>query len=114
VEKVKKVLKSKNQKREKKPVCEKCDPVIQTYINLSLNDDEALGLLSDLLIVGNPSDLSERNVGEIGYTISAYLQRKLLREATLFGRSKKRLQLEEFEVKGELARIKAYRQQYKK
>ena len=88
------------------PCCKRFRKLAMMYADFSADLDQPMrGLTALLLSVKYPDMIDERTVMEIGHTLEEYLNRKVVYESYIFGRSLHSCTSSDADVAAELCRI---------
>ena len=92
----------------RKPCCKKFENFTTEYVDLVLDDDDRLRLLSELLmrVQVDVLPLTNTDLRSVAHEIDQDLNRKVVREHVLFNRTLQRCSFGDAEIKIEIARIK--------
>jgi hypothetical protein len=89
--------------------CPRCQPLYNTFIDLSVTTDSRLQVLGNLLeCIGDKELLDESTLRGAGTEIREYLERKRILEYVFLGRTLTNSVLSDIDLNAELKRIKAH------
>lgn len=96
-----------------KPCCKKFEKLSIQYVDLVVTEDESLRMLAELLMRTNNVDpLTNRELHSLAHEIEQYLNRKIVREYSIFNRTLHACTFDDADLGAEIVRIHGKLKEY--